>query len=604
MINRVSESYKHHIVSITLGPLLKLIEAFFDLLIPLFMKAVIDLNQYLTPESIPNQLSRGLAAFIRMFPQIVDPLSLSDALIGGIIIFVMGVLGFIITMLAQYIAAKTSVSVGVEIRNSLFKKVLNLSKKQKDKVGSGKILTAINSDTYQIQQGVLIFVRLIARAPLIIIGSLVISYILDWRIGIAFTGIVPLILLVIFLVLYRSEKSYVTIQGKLDNISTKNTDTVEGARVIRAFKKEDEENSKFKKESTSYQLSAIKVNKINALINPLTFAITAIVLIVILFILSPSLIEGNLDIKTSISSTMIAEMAYLYQIFFTTVQLTGVLLDLIKARVSRKRVDEIFNIKDDIVDGELTNNDDYQTLIKLENVYFSYKDDSDSYALKNISFELNKGETLGIIGGTGSGKTSVINLLERFYDANKGNVFFKEKDIKSYKISSLRKSYGLVNQKSSLFKGTVRSNLLMAKPNANEEEMITALKKAEAYSFVMEKDGLDTLIEENGSNLSGGQKQRLCIARALLQNPEILILDDSTSALDLLTDKHIRTSINEMKEMSKIIISQRVSTVKESDLILVMDKGEIVGKGTHGTLLKDCSIYNEIYETQIRSAHE
>lgn len=597
MITKVRESYKHHIYSFTLAPFIKLIEAFFDLLIPLFMKAVIDLSQYQDVELINNKLTYGLAKFIRLFPTLGTNQNLSDALIGGMIILVMGIVGFALTMLAQYIAAKTSVVVGVEVRNSLFGKILHLSKKQKEKMGSDRLLTSLNSDTYQVQQGVLIFIRLIARAPFIIIGSLVISFILDWRIGLAFTAIVPMLFAVIFIVLGRASKNYVGIQRKLDDISRKSSDTIDGARVIRAFEKQDIENESFEKDSKDYQAKAIHVNKINSLINPLTFAITAIVLIVILFILRPAIIDGTEVEKTIISSTMIAEMAYLSQIFFTTVQLTGVLLDLTKAGVSRRRIDEILAIKEDIVSGEESLGESNE-LVKYDHVYFSYGENV--YSLKDIDFSLNKGETLGIIGGTGSGKSTIINLLLRFYDVSKGEIIYKGKNIKDLDLQELRSNIALVNQKASLFKGDVRNHFLMAKADATEEEMMKALKKAQAYDFIMEKGGLKATIEERGLNFSGGQRQRLSIARALIQNPELLILDDSTSALDLLTDKKIREEIAKLKDTSKIIISQRVATISEADLILVIDHGEIVAKGKHEELLKSSSIYKEIYETQIR----
>ena len=601
MIRKVSDSYKNNIFHIIFGPLLKLFEAVFDLLIPLFMKAVIDLNQYGDVERISNKLTYGLAKFIRLFPSLNPDQAISDAFIGGIIILVMGVIGFAITMCAQYIAARTAVKVGTEVRDSLFDKILHLSKRQKSRIGgSAHLLTTLNSDSYAVERGVQIFIRLTARAPFIIIGSLIFSFILDWRIGLAFTAIVPMLLAVIFIVLHKAEKNYVGIQKKLDNISRTSSDTIEGARVIRAFDKQEEENERFLQESGDYQKAAKHVNKINALINPLTFAITAIVLIVIMFILRPSLIGGSEAEKTLIASTMIAEMAYLSQIFFTTVQLTGVLLDITKAGVSRKRIDEVFALEEDIVSGSEEVNDNSKELLRYDHVYFAYDNNKEVYTLKDIDFSVKKGETIGIIGGTGSGKSTIINLLERFYDVSKGAIYFKGQDIRDLDLSSLRNSISLVNQKSSLFKGDIRNHFLMANNTATEEEMIDALKRAEAYDFIMEKGGLNASIEESGSNFSGGQRQRLCIARVLIRQSDLLILDDSTSALDLLTDKKIRQEIAKLKETSKIIISQRIATISDANLILVMDHGEVVAKGTHDELLKSSPIYREIYETQIR----
>ena len=600
VIKRVRDSYKNHILSFTLGPLIKLIEATFDLLIPLFMKAIIDLNQYENTELIPNSFSRGLAKFIRLFGTWVNGnQALSDAIIGVVIILVMGIIGYVLTMVAQYIAARTAMNVGTEVRESLFNKIINLSKADRHQFGTGRLQTTLNSDTYQIQQGVLFFIRLVARAPFTILGALVFSFILDWRIGLAFTVIVPLIWLIFFLVLRKSGKQYVSIQSSLDDISTKSTDAISGARVIRAFNNQENEDVSFKKLSSTYETKSIKVHKLNSLINPAVFAITAAVTIVIVFLCRQTLLNGSDIEKVVISSTIIAAMAYLAQIFFGVVQLPPVLLDIIKAGVSRKRVDAVLTYQSKIESGEQTGDSD--NLIEFKNVYFAFKEGSEHYALNNLSFSVSKGQTLGIIGGTGSGKSTLINLIERFYDATKGEVLFKGVNIKDYNLSKLREEIGLVNQKSSLFKGTIRSNFLMANPLASDEEITTALKQAEAYEFVSQyEDYLDHEVFEGGSNFSGGQKQRLCIARGLIKNPDVLILDDSTSALDLLTDKKIRTTLSSLKDMTKIIVSQRVATIADADLIILLDKGQVVGMGNHQQLLDTCQIYKEIYESQIK----
>ena len=602
-MKRVSDSYKKHLIALIFGPLIKLVEAIFDLLIPLFMKAIIDLNQYMDPSSIPNTFSRNLAYFIRLFGTwIEDNQSLNDAIIGGTIILVMGIIGFACTMTTQYIAARTAMNVGTEVRESLYKKILSLSKKDRAQFNSGRLLTTLNSDTYQIQQGILFFIRLVVRSPFIILGSLAFSFILDWRIGLAFIILVPTLLIVIFIVLGNSSKKYTDIQMALDNISTKSGDTISGARVIRAFNKQNDEINNFNQITTTYENKSIKVHRVNSLLNPIVFASTALITILIVFLVRGTLLEGSDAEKVVISSTIIAEMAYLAQIFFATTQLPPVLLDIVKAGVSRKRVDEVLTLEPSIKDGneEVVTSDSNQ-LLSFNNVYFSYKDGSDRYVLKDISFSLNRNETLGIIGGTGSGKSTIINLIERFYDVSQGEILFEGKDIKSYKLSSLRNNIALVNQKSSLFKGTIKSNFLMANPSLKDEDIIEALKNAEAYEFVSRyDDGINHIVNERGSNFSGGQRQRLCIARALAKKAPLLILDDSTSALDLLTDKNIRHHINEMNDLTKIIVSQRVSTIKDADLIIVLDKGEIVGLGGHSKLLKECPIYQEIYETQTR----
>ena len=588
MIKRVSESYKHNFAIIAFGPFLKIIEAAFDLLIPLIMKAVIDLNSDKEPT--------GLSAFVRMFNP--GGSHLGDALAGGIIILIMGIVGYVITMCSQYLAARASVNVGTEVRSSLYQKLLSLSKKERESIGNARVLTLINSDTYQLQLGVLFFVRLVVRAPFILIGSLIISYILDWRVGLAFTAIVPLILLVNYLVLRKSSKQYVSIQSDLDDLSNSTSEVSDGARVIRASNQQEQENDKFNIKTTSYQNKSVKVNRINALINPLTFAITAIVLIVIVLLLQKDLFNN----RVLVSSTIIAEMAYLSQIFFVVVQLSQVMVEIVKASVSRKRINNALAIEPKIVNidnprtGEVKVGEE---LIKFENVSFSFNDNGDF--LSNLNFEIRKGETFGIIGGTGSGKTTVINLIERFYDASKGTVYYKGIPIKEYDLNALRNDIGLVNQKSSLFKGTIKSNYLMSNKEASDEDVVTALKQAEAFEFVSKyEDGINHEVNEGGLNFSGGQRQRLCIGRALVKKPELLILDDSMSALDLLTDKKIRTNVSNLKDMTKVIVSQRVATIQNADFILVLEGGQVVGQGKHEDLLKNCPIYKEIYETQVK----
>ena len=599
----VRDVYKKHIVAMLIGPFIKLIEAFFDLLIPLFMKAIIDLNQYGDPSLIPNKFSQSLGSFIRLFGTwIQDNQSLNDAIIGGVIILVMGVIGFAFTMLSQYIAARSAINVGTDIRELLYAKILSLTKKDREQFGNGRLMTSLNSDTYQIQQAVLFLVRLAVRCPAIILGSLIFSFILDWRIGLAFIALVPVLLIVIFLVLGQSSKKYTSIQESLDNISTKSSDDINGARVIRAFNRQNEETESFSEVTSDYQKKSINVHKINSLINPFVFAATALITLLIVFLVRETLLNGTDAEKVVISSTIIAEMAYLAQIFFAVTQLPPVLLDVIKGGVSRRRIDQILSLTPSITSGNEVNDSFTEgEIISFKDVSFSYKESSHHYALNDLTFSLKKNGTLGVIGGTGSGKSTIINLIERFYDASKGEVLYKGINIKDYDLSILRTEVGLINQKSRLFKGTIRSNFLMVNPNATEEQMTEALKQAEAYEFVNKyEDYLDHEVNEGGSNFSGGQRQRLCIARALVKKPEVLILDDSTSALDLLTDKKIREHLKEMNDVTKIIVSQRVATIQDTDEIIVLDKGFVVGQGTHNELLKTCEIYKEIYETQIK----
>ena len=371
-----------------------------------------------------------------------------------------------------------------------------------------------------------------------------------------------------------------------------------------ASNNEENEYKEFSNKTMSYQDKSIRVNRLNALINPLTFAITSIVLIVIILLLQNDLFNTADNISSSTISTIIAEMSYLAQIFFVVVQLSMVTVEMVKASVSRKRIDSVLSIEPGITNDEsskIGEVKDNEPIIKFDHVCFSFNDNQDNYFLNDLCFEIRKGETFGIIGGTGSGKSTVINLIERFYDASKGSVLYKGVPIKEYDLPSLRKDIGLVNQKSSLFKGTIKSNYLMSNTEASDEEIIDCLKAAQAYEFVSQyEDGIDHQVNEGATNFSGGQKQRLCIGRALVKKPEVLILDDATSALDLLTDKKIRDYVSSLKDMTKIIVSQRVATISNADYILVLEGGKVVGLGKHDELLKNCPIYQEIYQTQIR----
>lgn len=609
MIKKTFDSYKSNILSFVFGPMLKMIEAIFDLLIPLFMKSIIDLSKYGDANNIPNPISSSLAKFIRSFGTwVYGNQSVNDSLIGFVIIIVMGIVGFLITMITQYIAAKTAMKVGTQIRETLFNKILSFSKKERERIGSSKLLTILNADTYQVQQGVLIFIRLIVRAPFIIIGALVISLILNWKIGLIFIAIIPLILFVVFFIMNKSSKKYMDIQSQLDGLSNKTSDTVDGAKVIRAFNKQSLEDNDYSIKTNEYKKAAISTNKLNSLINPLTFAIISVATLCVVLIGGSPMINSASETNVEIASTIITEVAYLAQIFTTLIQLTNVVLVLTKSRVSRSRVDSVLTIEPSIRDCEnpiIKNINDKDEIISFKDVSLCYEEEGNN-AINDISFKLMKGQSLGIIGGTGSGKSTLINLIERFVDPTKGEVAYKGDDLKKYSLSALRNEIALVPQKSVLFKGTIKSNLLMGNLNASAKEIDDALKDAMAYDFVYKNDdNINHEVEEEGKNFSGGQRQRLCIARALIKKPEIIILDDSTSALDLLTDKQVRTNISEKYQgITKIIISQRVSTIMDCDLILVLDGGKLVGKGNHEYLLNNCPIYLETFESQTKKEAE
>ncbi|MDY5669227.1 MAG: ABC transporter ATP-binding protein [Bacilli bacterium] len=598
------DSFKKHLFSFIFGPALKLIEAVFDLLIPLFMKAVIDLAKYGDVSSFPNNafISKSLANFIRLFPSFnFDNRIISDAIICFIIILTMGLVGFAITMITQYIAARTASEVGYDIRKMTFEKIMTFSKKNREQIKQSKLLTILNADTYQVQQGVLIFIRLIVRAPFIILGALIISFLLSIECGFVFLSIIPLVLFIVLFIMKKSSKGYLSIQSKLDDISLKTSDTIEGIKVIKAFNKQEKENNAFIEKSNAYKNKSLKVSKINALINPLTFALVSIATISIVLFGGNSILANSSSESVLYATTIITLISYLAQIFFTLVQMSNVVLILTKANVAKSRIDNVLNIvpSTEINIENIIPEIKEDSLLKFDNVYLRFEEEGNN-ALKNISFTLKKGESLGIIGGTGSGKTSLINLIERFFNPSEGEIYFDGKNIKTMDLSYLRSKISLVSQKPMFLKGSVAYNIALNN-QFDKQKVIDVLEKAQAKEFVDKfDDNIFHIINEGGTNLSGGQRQRINIARGLYKNSELLILDDATSALDLLTDKKVRDNIFSIKDLTKIIVSQRVATVKDCDNIIVLDKGEIINYGNHEQLLITSSIYKEIYESQIK----
>ena len=598
------DSFKKHLFSFIFGPALRLIEAIFDLLIPLFMKAVIDLAKYGDVSLFPNNafISKSLANFIRLFPSFnFDNRIISDAIICFIIIFSMGLVGFAITMITQYIAARTASEVGYDIRKMTFEKIMTFSKKNREQIKQSKLLTILNADTYQVQQGVLIFIRLIVRAPFIILGALIISFLLSIECGFVFLSIIPLVLFIVLFIMKKSSKGYLDIQSKLDDISLKTSDTIEGIKVIKAFNKQEKENNAFIEKSNAYKNKSLKVSKINALINPLTFALVSIATISIVLFGGNSILATASSESVLYATTIITLISYLAQIFFTLVQMSNVVLILTKANVAKSRIDNVLNIvpSTEINIENIIPEIKEESLLRFDNVNLRFEEDGNN-ALKNISFALKKGESLGIIGGTGSGKTSLINLIERFFNPSEGEIYFDGKNIKTMDLSYLRSKISLVSQKPMFLKGSVAYNIALSN-QFDKQKVIDVLEKAQAKEFVDKfDDNIFHIINEGGTNLSGGQRQRINIARGLYKDSELLILDDATSALDLLTDKKVRDNIFAIKDLTKIIVSQRVATVKDCDNIIVLDKGEIINYGNHEQLLITSSIYKEIYESQIK----
>ena len=598
--NSFKQVIKKNILYFIFGPLIKIVEALIDLVIPLFMKAIIDLCFNRETSS----LTKTISDFIKIFPIIHSNTIINYCLIGGLIILVIGLFGFLTTMVTQYLAAKCASICGSEIRSSLFNKILKMNKKEISLFSNNKIQTIINNDSYQAQQGILFFIRLVTRTPVIIIGSLILSFILDYKIGFLFLALVPIIIFIIYFFMGKSSKQYLFIQEQLETLSGKTSDNINGTRVIKVFNKENLEIDKFRMDAQKYVKESEKASLYNSFINPITFAFVSIIMILSVVIGSKQLENDDLLTNMNMSpSTLITLIAYLDQIFQTVIVLTNLIIIFVKSGASIKRIDSLLSFNPSIIKNSnfVKNINKGEEYISFENVSFKYYENSNNI-LENLNFKIKKSETIGVIGGTGSGKSTLALLIGRFLDSTKGVIKYKGVDIKEYSLTDLRKEVGISFQKPVLFKGDIKSNLLMANKKANEDDISNVLDIAMASSFVNSfDDKLNHQIIEGGLNLSGGQRQRLNIARTLIKKPELLILDDSTSALDLLTESELKKNINSFyPDLTKIIISQRISTIKNCDNILVLDKGRIVDIGKHDILLTRNKIYQEIYNSQVK----
>lgn len=471
-----------------------------------------------------------------------------------------------------------------------------------DKFGVSSMVTRFNSDINQMQLGVAMLIRLAIRAPFLVIGATISAIILKPSISWIFLVTAPLVALILYLIMSRTIPVYTKNQAKLDKITSVARENFSGMRVVRAFTEQEREQAKFEKSTQEYATSVIAIGKISALLNPLTFLIINLAIVAILYF-------GGKKIDTNLMTQgeLIAFVNYMTQISLALVVVANMVVLFSKSYASAKRVSELLATEPAVSDEGNTRVDPVQNapVISFKNVSFRYS--NGGYALKDLSVDISSGQTVGIIGGTGSGKSTIINLLPRFYDATEGEILINGVDIKKYPFGQLRQMIGLVPQQSMLFAGTIKSNMLWQNPDASDDDIYNALKIAQAYDFVMQKtDKLDSVVQQKGKNFSGGQRQRLCIARAVVGKPEILILDDSMSALDFATDLALRRAINNElpKNTTKIIVSQRATSIKNADKIIVMDKGEAVGIGTHNQLLKNCKVYKEIYESQQKAPHE
>lgn len=563
------KNYKKQVV---IGPIFKLLEAIFELMVPLVMAKIIDIG-----------VKNGDYGYVVK---------------SGFTLLVLGFLGLFCALVCQYSAAKASQGFGTDLRNDLFSHINSLSHSEIDMVGTSSLITRLTNDVNQLQLAVAMFIRLAFRAPFIIIGSAVMAMTLDLKLSIVFLFAIPLISLTLFWVMSKSIPFYSNIQKKLDKISLITEENLEGARVIRAFSKEENEKKRFYNASDDFTVASINVSKISALLNPLTSIIMNFAIVAILWYGGYRVNIGALT-----QGQIIAFVNYMTQISLTLVVFANLVVIFTKAFASGERVQEILEIHSSITDKN-TKISPVSNAPKVEfkNVSFSYKG-SNKNSLSNANIKVNTGETIGIIGGTGSGKSTLINLIPRFYDVTEGEVLVDGVNVKDYNLNSLRDKIGIVPQKAALFSGSLRENMTIGNKNASDEEIKKAFDIAQASEFVNSlSEGLDTVILQGGKNLSGGQKQRLTIARALVKNPEILILDDSASALDFATDAKLRKAIKEgTKNMTVFIISQRATSIKNADKIIVLDNGNIVGIGSHNELLKNCKVYKEICLSQLSS---
>lgn len=567
---RLVRYLKDYKIESVLAPLFKFLEAAFELLVPLVIAKIIDIG-------IGNKNSNYI---IKM----------------GILLVTLAVIGLISAIVAQYFSAKAATGFGTKLRDDLFAHILQFSHAETDILGRETLVTRITNDSDQVQNGVNRFFRLVLRSPFIVAGAFVMSFNIDAKMSlIAFTVIVILSIIVAF-IMSKSIGLYRNVQRKLDKVLGKTGENLTGIRVIRAFSKEKSEIGEYDTATEDLYNDQLRVGNISALLNPLTYVVVNLGIVAILQAGGIQVNIGNLT-----TGQVVALINYMSQILVELVKFANLIILLAKASACAKRINEIFDIKSSINGGnsELILNDFDGEIITFENVGFAYPKSKEE-AISDITFSVRKRETIGIIGGTGSGKSSLINLIPRFYDISRGSIKIAGRDIKDYTLDSIRKNVALVEQKSRLFRGNIRNNLLWGDNSATDEALYEAADIAQATDVINSKeDKLDSEVAMYGNNFSGGQKQRLSIARSLVKRAGILILDDSSSALDYATDSRLRKAIKEIKNITTLIVSQRIVSIKNADRIIVLDDGKIVGIGTHDELLENNPIYKEIYNSQI-----
>lgn len=563
------KNYKKECV---LAPLFKLLEASFELIVPLVMAAIID---------------RGIAVSDR--PYIFK--------MGGVLVLLAAV-GLTCSITAQYFAAKAAVGFATKLRYSLFSHIETLSFSEMDTVGSSTLITRITSDINQVQSGVNMVLRLFLRSPFIVFGAMIMAFTVNVKAALVFVVTIPLLSVVVFSVMLASIPLFKKVQSGLDQVLGHTRENLEGARVIRAFNKEEDEAREFNACNEFLTNMQLVVGRISTLMNPLTYIIINCAIIAVIWVGGKQVYGGIIT-----QGEVVALVNYMSQILVELVKLANLIILINKAIACGNRIEEVLETKSSIVNApsEVNAASDSENAVVFSHVSMAYASTSEE-ALTDIDFTAKKGQTIGIIGGTGSGKSSVVNLIPRFYDVSKGSVLVNGRDVRDYDLTELRDKIGVVMQKAVLFQGTIAENLRWGKPDATDEELWHAIEVAQATDVVEGKEGkLDYMIEQGGRNLSGGQKQRLTIARAVVKDPDILILDDSASALDFATDARLRAALRNLQGNKTIfIVSQRTSSIQFADQIIVMDDGQVAGIGTHEQLLEQCETYREIYESQFK----
>ena len=567
-MNTIYKYLKDYKKESILGPLFKLLEASFELVVPLIIAAIID-------NGIPSENTGYIGSMCALLA-------------------LLAVVGFACSVTAQYFSAKAACGFGTKLRHALFAKIQSLSFTELDTVGTGTLITRMTGDINQVQSTLNIVLRLFLRSPFIVFGAMIMAFTIDFRSALVFAVTIAVLSAAVFGIMLGSVPLYKKVQSSLDKITTLTSENLEGVRVIRAFCNEESEKEKYDAANSVLNAAQRLAGSVSALLNPVTYIMLNVAVTVLIYVGAVRVDGGAIS-----QGMVVALYNYMSQILVELIKLAGFIINISKSTASMARIDDVLNLTPSVADGMAEDGASSEFAVEMENVSLKYKG-AGAPSLEDINLKVKKGETVGIIGSTGCGKSSLVNLIPRFYDAQSGTVRVDGVDVKQYQIDALRKKTGVVMQKNVLFKGTIRENLLWGNPNATEDDINSAIDAAQARDIINAKpDGVDSEVEQGGTNFSGGQRQRLTIARALVRKPEILILDDSSSALDYATDARLRGAIKNLGYKTTVfIVSQRTASIRHADKIVVLDDGKICGIGTHDSLLESCPVYREIHMSQ------